>query len=54
MVHSDLQNNISGYIAPLCEFVELGINTPICEGSNENDPYYGIEDWTTDDSNVEF
>ena len=49
MNHTDLQK-MGGeiYIAPECEFVELGAKAAICQAS------YDIEDWKEDESGLEF
>ncbi len=49
MTNSDLQSKAL-YNAPICKFVELDTNATICNGSE----VYCIEDWTTNDSSVEF
>ncbi len=55
MNHTDLQKLGGGveYTAPICKFVELDTNATICQGSN-GDGTYSIDDWTTDDSGLEF
>lgn len=51
MNHTDLQRKSGGatYVAPVCEFVELGAKAAICQASNVE-----IDDWNEDDSGLEF
>ena len=55
MINTNLKKRGGGveYTAPVCEFVELGISTSICEGSN-GERTFGINDWEEDNTGLEF